>query len=104
MTENAETSTPAPVEYDEQLVADVRAAQLSICTQEVPEALQLRLAAAAAVPAGRWRRNAGASDPQVRALEAPFRRTPIPGTRTPAAERRASKATGSRRGRNQKRS
>lgn len=103
-----ETTAPDPApEYDDQLRAEVAAAQAAICTQVVPEALELRLAAAAAVPEGEWRRNAGASDPKVRELEAPFRRTPIPGTATEtpdAPKRRARKATGSRRSRNQKRS
>lgn len=107
MSEDTQTTPEKAPEYDDDLRAEVTAAQLAICTQVVPEALDLRLAAAAAVPAGEWRRNAGASDPKVRELEAPHRRTPIPGTatQTPAApKRRARKATGSRRGHHQKRS
>jgi len=74
------TDAPEPAEapdfaqYPAELVAEVTAAQLSLCTQTVPEALALRLAAAAALPAGQWRRNAGHNDPAVLALEGPHRR------------------------------
>lgn len=75
---------------DPTILAEVTAGQLNLCTEVVPAALALRYKAAVEVPAGEWRRNAGASDPRVRRLEAPYRRTPIPA-------KKAAKATGSRR-------
>ena len=94
-------TTPDPVEpepeqppYPDDLVAAVRSAQLSVCTQEVPAALALRLEAAAAAPAGSWRRSAGHDDPRVVELEAPYRRvSPTPDR--PASE--PAKRSGSRR-------
>jgi len=83
-------------QYPDDLVAAVTAAQLAVCTQVVPEALKIRLAAAAEVPAGQWRRSAGSGDPRVLEIEAPYRRLVAPGDEQ-ATTKAAKKATGDRR-------
>lgn len=75
---------PAVPGYPDDLAAAVRAAQLAVCAQEVPEALAIRLAQAAAMPPGSWSRNAGHKDPRVIQLEAPYRRARQDGAPSPA--------------------
>jgi len=81
---------------DDPDLAIVTAAQLSVCSQIVPEALNLRLAAYKADPS--LGRTAGHRDPKVRDLEAPHLRA------RPTVDEPTKKPAGARRNRTSKKS
>jgi len=74
MTEHDAPAEPAAAEYPAELVAAVRGAQLRLCTQEVPEALAIRLKAAAAAKAGGAREWYLAGNREARPIEQPYLR------------------------------
>lgn len=77
--------------YPDDLVAAVRAAQLRICTQTVPKALDIRLKAAAEARAAGVREWYLAGNREARRLETPYLRLKPPAAQPP------KKSTGRRR-------
>lgn len=73
MTDDNTHVTPA-AEYPDALVEAVKAAQLRVCTEEVPEGLDIRLKAAAEAKAAGVREWHLAGNREAREVEAPFLR------------------------------
>jgi hypothetical protein len=72
--QSAESGGGNVEDYPDEVVAAVKAAQLRLCTQEVPEGLAIRLPAAAEAKAAGVREWYLAGNREARPVEAPFLR------------------------------
>lgn len=107
MPEHAPEPDAETPEVEDDLVRAVKACQLTVCTEVVPEALAIRVAAAREAQAAgvRWFRTAAAHDLRVVELEAPYRRilqsatAPDPAPVKPRRRARTTPQTSGSRGR-----